>query len=71
MNRTAAQCERQARAAIARLTDVPELQGPVDLDAKVRVMHGRELVAELGDDFDEFGREFSRWIDRTAANARG
>jgi hypothetical protein len=62
----------QARASIARLADVPVPTAPVALDARVRVVHGRETVAELDDDFEAFADRFAAWIDsQTATAARG
>lgn len=57
-----------ARASIARLADVPERSGPVELDAAVRVVHGRETVAELTGDFEAFSGRFAAWIDARAAH---
>jgi hypothetical protein len=54
---------RQARASIARLADVQQPSAPVALDARVRVVHGRETVAELDGDFDAFSDRFAAWID--------
>jgi hypothetical protein len=57
----------EARAAIARLAEVPVPAGPVALDARVRVVHGRETVAELDGDFEAFGARFAAWIGARAA----
>lgn len=53
----------EAHAAIARLDEVPAFEGPVQLDARVRVAHGRETVAELNGDFEAFAGTFARWIE--------
>lgn len=54
----------QARAAVARLADVPRHTAAVALDAAVRVVHGRETVAELDADFEGFAAEFAAWIEK-------
>jgi hypothetical protein len=60
----------EAREAAARLASIAPHRGPVDLDARVRVIHGRETVAELNGDFEAFSASFARWIDaQTAAQA--
>jgi len=49
---------------------VPRFTDAVQLDARIRVVHGSERVAELSGDFDAFSRDFGRWIEaRTAARA--
>ncbi len=54
----------EARAAVARLADVPEHREPVRLGARLTIVHGRETVARLADgDFDAFAAAFARWID--------
>jgi hypothetical protein len=58
----------RARASVERLADVPRPRGPVELGARVRVVHGRETVAELDGDFETFAAAFARWIgNRTDA----
>lgn len=59
----------QARASIARLADVPQPSAPVALDARVRVVHGRETVAELDGDFDAFSDRFATWIESQSTTA--
>ena len=70
VGRDAASAKRDARDSIERLARVPPGPARVELDARVRVVHGRETVCELRSDFDEFSREFARWIDAQAAAAR-
>jgi hypothetical protein len=61
--------KKAARDAILRLASIPEFTGPVDLDAKVRVDHGRRQVAELRGDFAAFASEFAAFIDEETARA--
>ncbi len=67
VNQTVPEALTQARAAIARLPSIPEAKGPARLNARIRVVHGKETVAELGAaGFDAFSDEFSRWVDARA-----
>ncbi len=64
VNRSADQAVAAARSSIERLESVPERSGPVELGARVRVVHARETIAELGEsgDFDDFSRRFADWV---------
>jgi len=70
VNRSTDEAKRDAREAVARLASVPEFRGPVALDAKIRVIDGRESVAELSGDFDSFSSQFAKWIDGRVASAQ-
>ncbi|RLB53395.1 MAG: peptidase M3 [Deltaproteobacteria bacterium] len=60
----------EARRGIARMTDVPTIDGPVELDATIRVMHGRELVATTeGGTFESACEAFESWIRQVTAAA--
>ena len=69
VNKTVPQALEEARAAIARLPSIPEAKGAPNLNARIRVIHGNETVAEVGaGGFDAFAKDFSRWVDaRTPA----
>jgi hypothetical protein len=69
VNRDAETAKRQAHAAVARLAHVPAGPREVALDARIRVVHGRETVAELDGGFDEFSAAFARWIDDQTARS--
>ncbi len=62
VNATAEARKVSSRAAIARLSEVPHPPSLVELDAKIRVMHGNQLVSELDGDFSAFSARFSSWI---------
>lgn len=52
-----------ARAQVARLGEIPHNDAPVDLDMKLRVIHGREAVASTeGGSFASACDAFERWI---------
>ena len=64
VNRTADEAAAEARAAVAKLEDIPEHADPADLGARIRVVHGHERVADTGEgDFRTAGRDFERWIE--------
>lgn len=64
VNRTVDVALAEARRAVERLPSIPPFEGPVRLNARLRVVHGRETVAELGPaGFEAFQRDFARWID--------
>jgi hypothetical protein len=62
-DRSVDQACAEARGAIERIATVPRFEGPVDLDAKIRVIHGREEVAstERGG-FAGAAKDFAAWI---------
>ena len=62
VNRSADEAIEESRRRVAYLPHVPEFLGPVRLNAKIRVMHGHETVAECDADFDEACAAFSNWI---------
>ncbi|MCK6446823.1 MAG: M3 family metallopeptidase [Planctomycetes bacterium] len=73
-NRTVDQARAEARAEVAKEPTLPRPPGaagsnrPVELDARIKVIHGREVIAELTPGrFDEFARTFAAWIDRQTA----
>lgn len=54
----------EARSSLARSESLPPFKDTPQLGARMRVVHGRETVAELGSDFNAFADEFARWIER-------
>jgi hypothetical protein len=60
-----------AREAIAAQKSRPIATGPVDLDAVVRVVHGRELICDSGvESLEACAERFARWIGTLEAEAR-
>lgn len=60
----------EARRGIGEMESVPTMDEPVDLDAKIRVMHGRELVATTeGGTFESACDSFEGWIRKVTAAA--
>jgi Zn-dependent oligopeptidase len=63
LNQTAEQRKAEAHASVAKLADIPRASDAIDLDARIRVVHGAESVAEYRGDFSKFSTEFADWID--------
>ena len=51
-----------ARRSLAHSKTRPMVSSMPALDARVRIVHGRETVAELQNDFEAFADDFARWI---------
>ncbi|MBL8863319.1 MAG: peptidase M3 [Planctomycetes bacterium] len=68
VNRPLAAALDEARADLARERSIPLHAGPIELDARIRVVHGRE---EVGDSarggFERLATDFERWIRALAA----
>ena len=67
VNRSADEAAAEARARLQRGRSAPRRDGPVELDATVRVMHGNEEIATTGGPaaggrFEECARRFEAWI---------
>jgi len=63
LNQTVEQRRAEAEQSVARLSSIPLAQGSPSLDARIHVVHGAQLVAELNGDFRQFAAEFATWID--------
>jgi len=63
LNQTVTERKAEAHASVTRLAEVPQPSQQVDLDARIRVVHGAQAVAEYRGDFAKFSREFAAWID--------
>ena len=63
LNRTPDAAVERSRQVIARLADVPEATGDVDLNATIRVVHGRDEIVSTRDGFAPAADEFARWIE--------
>jgi hypothetical protein len=69
VSRTADDAIAEARERIERMRTIPRFDRAIDLDAKVRVIDGRETIAELDGDFESFAAQFERWIGRRVSEA--
>ena len=69
VNRTADEAVAEAHEAVAREPSLPRFEGPVALDARIRIAHGDETVAELQDDWEPFANTFRTWVQGLAGTA--
>lgn len=62
--RTTDEALADAREAARREPGLPRFEGPVDLDAHIRVAHGNETIAEVapGGRFEDLSDAFGRWV---------
>lgn len=67
VSRSSAEAKAEASASVKRLAQVPPFAGPIELDARIRVVHGRTSVAEYDGDFARFSSAFAQWIDGQSA----
>lgn len=67
--RTTDEALAEAREAVRREPTLPRFEGPVDLDAHIRLAHGNETIAEVapGGRFEDMSDAFGRWVEGLAA----
>ncbi|MFN8177127.1 MAG: M3 family metallopeptidase [bacterium] len=53
---------RRARKAAEAAQSAPESAGPIDLDLRLRIIHGKETVVEETRDALAASRDFRRWV---------
>jgi Zn-dependent oligopeptidase len=63
VNRSTDEAVAEARESVARAAKIPSHDAPVELDAKIRVVHGREEIANTAKGFAPAAASFARWID--------
>jgi Zn-dependent oligopeptidase len=69
LSRTIEQQLALARASVTRAAGLPRPASEPALDARIRVVHGSKLVAELDGDFEAFAGAFARWIEGLETSA--
>ncbi len=63
VNRSADEAVAEAKESVARAVSIPAHKGAVELDAKIRVVHGREEIANTAQGFAPAASAFASWID--------
>jgi Zn-dependent oligopeptidase len=63
-NRTIEEAIEQAHASAARLPEIPAFKGEVDLDLRLSVVHGSEIVVEHGQNFEAASKAFRTWVSK-------
>ncbi len=68
-NRDVPEAVERAVRAVAKLADVPQNKAPIDLDARIALIHGDQLVASNHhhESFAELDSKFAGFIDRFSA----
>ncbi len=67
-NRDVRQALDEASRALAYETKLPKPSDPIELDARISIIHGDEIIAQnhAGEPFDALERTFAEWIDRVS-----
>jgi hypothetical protein len=60
--RTVDEAVAEARAAVAQLDAIAPFTGTVDLEVRLKVVHGAESVVEPGIPFAQAADDFRRWV---------
>jgi hypothetical protein len=63
VNRSADEAVEEARESVARAASIQRHTGAIELDAKIRVIHGREQIANTAKGFAPAAAAFAGWID--------
>jgi Zn-dependent oligopeptidase len=63
VNRTPEEAVAEAKAQVDKLASIPAFDGPIDLNAHIRVMHGNEEIADTKAGFEEAAKAFGKWIE--------
>ena len=70
VNKTVDEVLAEAQADIAREKTIPRFEGKVELDCKVKMIHGDEVIASTeGSTFEAMAAKYGEWI-REKASAR-
>lgn len=54
----------RARKRIERLKLVPERTSPVNLNANIRMVHGKELIADNSVSFEDMAQKYREWLHK-------
>ncbi len=67
-NRDVGEALADAERALAREKDIPKTDEPIDLDARISLVHGDEVIAtnRNGESFDSLSSQFATWLTRAA-----
>ncbi len=67
-----AEAEAEAQRAVERAGGSRGFSGAVDLDARIRIAHGAETIADTGSgaSFEDLAARFAHWVDSPAASPR-
>jgi len=54
----------RAKKRIARLKKVPEYKGPIKLNAKIKLVHGKETIATNKTSFEAMAKKYGVWLKK-------
>ena len=52
----------RARQRVERMKTVPEYSGPVNLNADIRMVHGKEVIADNSVSFEDMAERYNVWL---------
>lgn len=52
----------QAKERVARMNAVPQHSGPIELNALIKMVHGRETVADNSKSFEDMAEKYAAWL---------
>ena len=59
---TTPQILKRAKLRLARMEKVRPFKGRVDLNARVRLVHGKELIADNRKSFEDMAEKYKKWL---------
>lgn len=54
--------EKLAQSRIARLQKVPMYKGPINLDGKIKMVHGKAVIADNTQSFEHMAEVYKKWL---------
>lgn len=56
----------RAKKRVEKLNSIPEQTGPINLNADIKMVHGKELVADNAISFEDMAQKYKEWLHRQA-----
>lgn len=56
---------KQAKERLKRMDCVPKFSGKVDLNARVRLLHGKQVIADNKKSFEDMAERYKLWLHET------
>lgn len=56
----------RAKERVARLSKVKEFTKPVELDASIRMVHGKQVIADAAKSFEDMALTYGEWVRKQA-----
>ena len=55
-------CLSQAKERIQKLAFIPEHTGPIQLNAVIRMVNGKEVIADNSKSFEDMAEKYAAWL---------